>query len=361
MDQNIENVIYLAACAANRQSPADVDRMDLDEVFKVAGRHLLSAAVSFALSSAGVEDERVRKSILRAQKKTIIFDAEKSALFDRFEEAGIWYMPLKGAVLKDYYPEFGMREMADYDILFDASRSDDVKAIMESRGFTTKRFNTTSNHDVYYKEPVTNFEMHRSLFGVFHEDKLSSYYADVKDRLVKDEGNGFGYHFTDEDFYIYMTAHEYKHFSRRGTGIRSLLDTYVYLNRFKSLDWNYISRETKKLGIDEFEISNRKLAEALFTGDKIDDKAMLEYMLDSGVFGNIGNGISNSMSKQRGGKLGYMIRRTFLPMELVKKAYPRFYRYKVLLPVLPLYRLYLKKKEGRLGVGAELKALWKRR
>ena len=32
------------------------------------------------------------------------------------------------------------------------------------------------------------------------------------------EGSRYGYHFSDEDFYLYMLAHEYKHFSGSGTG-----------------------------------------------------------------------------------------------------------------------------------------------
>ena len=80
---------------------------------------------------------------------------EKAALFNRLEQEGIWYMPIKGAVLKDYYPEFGMREMSDYDILYDASRSDDLKRVMEGLGFSTERFDTTSNHDVFFKKPLT--------------------------------------------------------------------------------------------------------------------------------------------------------------------------------------------------------------
>ncbi len=35
---------------------------------------------------------------------------------------GIWYMPLKGAILHTLYPVSGMREMADNDVLYDSTR-----------------------------------------------------------------------------------------------------------------------------------------------------------------------------------------------------------------------------------------------
>ncbi len=105
-----------------------------------------------------------------------------------------------------------MRQMSDHDILFDAAHAEEVKAIMEGLGYTSKYFGS-SNHDCYYKEPVYNFEMHRALFGRRHEVKLQDYYRNVKDRLIQDAGKNYGYHFSPEDFYIFMVAHEYKHYT----------------------------------------------------------------------------------------------------------------------------------------------------
>lgn len=46
---------------------------------------------------------------------------------------------------------------------------------------------------------------------------------------------------------IYMIAHEYKHFSKGGTGLRSLLDTYVFLRHCdETLDKEYVESELKK-------------------------------------------------------------------------------------------------------------------
>ena len=72
--------------------------------------------------------------------------------------------------------------------------------------------------------PVLNFELHTTLFGSDHDETLYRYYADTKRLLRKDEDNNYGFHFSNEDFYVYMTAHEWKHYNGGGTGIRSLLD-----------------------------------------------------------------------------------------------------------------------------------------
>ena len=75
-----------------------------------------------------------------------------------------------------------------------------MKSILEKMGYETKKFGS-GNHDCYQKEPVCNFEMHRALFGRNQETKIKEYYSDVKNRLIKDNDNAFGYHFSPEDFY----------------------------------------------------------------------------------------------------------------------------------------------------------------
>ena len=157
MKQNSKDLIYLCACAVNEIVPEHVETMDLDGIFAIAARHLLLVAVSFALQSAGVQDPQIQTAIASATRKAVILDHEKAALCERLEEAGIWYMPLKGAILKDYYPKLGMREMSDYDIFYDAACSEELRAIMEDFGFSTERFETFSHHDVFFQRTRYDF------------------------------------------------------------------------------------------------------------------------------------------------------------------------------------------------------------
>ena len=218
-----------------------------------------------------------------------------------FERQGIWYMPLKGSVLKAIYPETGMREMADNDILFDKSRQADVVKIMTDNGYKAEVVGK-SNHDVFKKPPVLNFEMHTALFGESHDEKFYEYYREPLRLMIKDEGNGYGYHFSDNDFYVYMTAHEYKHFSGGGTGIRSLLDCYVYV-RAKELDFDYIEKQLEALGIADFEKKRRKLALKVFANGDVsdlseDEKELLHRYLYSGTYGTMENSIKSRIEKQ---------------------------------------------------------------
>ena len=136
------DVIYLISCAIKNTIPdhSRVEKIDLDEVYAVAAHHMLKAAVALALDSAGIKDERSRDVISRSQRKTVLFANTWEKIKQKLEAANIWYMPLKGAILKDFYPKFGMREFSDYDILFDASREEEMKNIMEGLGFTTEKY-----------------------------------------------------------------------------------------------------------------------------------------------------------------------------------------------------------------------------
>ena len=89
-------------------------------------------------------------------------------------------MPLKGSVLKDLYPENGMREMSDNDILFDASKREQSKVIMLSHSYTVEHYGEIY-HDAYHKPPVLNFELHTVLFGEEYVNELIfMYYVDIK-------------------------------------------------------------------------------------------------------------------------------------------------------------------------------------
>ena len=357
-NQIIQDTIYLVSCAVNDRQP-DRDRvesMDLAEVYALAARHMVSAIVAFALERAEYKDAQSGRSLAVALSRATQFDKAWEEIKVQLIDAGIWYMPLKGAVLKGLYPKYGMREFADHDILFDVSRSEDVRTIMEELGFKTEHFGT-GNHDCYHKMPCLNFEMHRSLFGSGHDERLYTYYQHVEDRLL---GDGCEKHFTSEDFYVYMIAHEYKHYANAGTGLRSLLDTYVYL-RATELDIDYVAAETEKLGMVEFESANRLLAQHLFSGQELTeaDEEMLEYVMSSGVYGTIGNRVENTMAKNGYGKLRYALDRFFVPVskndrryESFAAMYPIFYEHKVLLPLLPFYRTLRAMKAGRFNAEA---------
>lgn len=382
------DMIYLAACGVNKVKLSEQfltelkNRVDSHETFEtkngqrlvymdmlyyMSRSHSLDALVGSTLKQAGIRipkkwAERISKSV----RKNILFDAERKKLCDFMDSRGIWYMPLKGVILKDYYPAVGMRQMSDNDILFDDNFCDEIEEYMTSQGYEAVSVGV-GNHDVYQKEPVLNFEMHRALYGKAHDRKWEEYYRDVKKRLIRENDTSYGYHFRDEDFYVYILCHAYKHYAGCGTGLRTLLDFYVYLlAEEQELDFAYIEKECEVLGIGEFEKMSRSMCKKVFSietekhYDAIDatgegeeykplerifagrltteeELEMLSYYLSSGVYGTNYNFVSNMVKKK--GRAGFFISRIFMPLHEIKNFYPVLERAPYLLPVCWVVRI----------------------
>ena len=130
------DVLYLTSCAVNEETP-DKERvvnMDLAEVFRLSQEHMLTAAVAFALEQVITLPRAFDQAKKKAIRKLALFEVERMAIAQELEKAKIWYLPLKGILLKDWYPKAAMRQMTDNDILVDSTRMNDVRTIMEKRG-----------------------------------------------------------------------------------------------------------------------------------------------------------------------------------------------------------------------------------
>jgi hypothetical protein len=361
----VHSMLYLTTCALHGIVPEEeaISEVDLQELYKFCKSHSMTAIVCMALENTDVfhhAKPEMKKKWLDAKnkaiRKNIMLDAERSKLFTWMEEQGIWYMPLKGSVLKDLYPKVGMRQMSDNDILYDPAFQYEIRDYMVSQGYEVIRIGET-NHDVYEKPPVYNFELHTALFGAKHDPKWESYYADVKARLLKDEGKSYAYHFQDEDFYIYMLTHAFKHYSDRGTGVRSLLDVYVYVwKKGDTLDWEYIRKETEKLGIAAYEYQCRVLSRKLFEKPDLayentltkEERKMLSFFTSSGTYGTVTNRIKNRLEKlqpndapiRRKTRMKYYIQRLFPDMNWMKRYSPFCAKHPWSVPVIYVYRIF---------------------
>ncbi len=347
------DVLYLLSCAANSQKAekSKIDNMDLDALYALCKAHSISALVSSVLLEHIKENREQYTKWSEEQMKALYrdmnFAAERAKILAFLEENGIWYMPMKGIVLKDYYPQPELREFADNDILIDASRAGDVCEFMLKNGYCAK--DGDSGHvDEYEKEPCFNFEMHRALYHT-NNPVFYDYYKDVKNRLLKDDGNRFGYHFSDEDFYVFMVSHAYRHYRDNGVGIRSLLDIYVFNKALgETLDYGYIEEQLANIDSLDFEKQMLDLARKAF-GDsnpafsEAEEKVLL-YYFGSGTYGTDEQKMLNQMEHLTGeadfstsGRRKYWLKRLF-DLEQYKQDFPRAYKTKILIPFLILYR-----------------------
>ena len=382
MEKTSKFLIYLMACSLQGTKPEEalLANIDMEALLRLAKAHSVSAMVCMALEQTdefqhAAETTRLKwlDSKNKAVRKNVLLDAERASLEKEFAEHGIWYMPLKGSILKDWYPRYGMREMADNDILFDETKREQVNEIFLQRGYTVKSY-ARSNHDVYVKPPIFNFEMHIALFSDSTYETLAAKYADVKERLLPDEGKKYRFHFTAEDFYVFVLAHAYKHYSHSGTGIRTLADIYVMNQKVgSSMDWKYVEHELNNMGIQTYEQRSRILADKIFGSGKSlaqlaltqEEQEMLDYYLGASTYGNAENRVVNRLHFLQEGKgtitgftrFRYCVERLFPSRKWCKDNYPVVYRFPLLLPGFWVWRLCVKLPQNRKKVQHELAAL----
>ena len=359
--KNAEIMIYLTSCAVNGVLPnrEKLTSVSLPMLFEVCQSHVLTAVVAYALESVGIQDKAFIQAKAKAIRKNILLDVERAEIFNYMEKEHIWHMPLKGALLKDWYPKAGMRQMSDNDILYDSKFRNQTRKMMAERGFTLK--GSSDNVDEYCKKPVYNFELHTALFTEYKKEKIYHYYSEIKNKLEKDTDRQYGYHFRTEDFYLYMITHEYKHYTGGGTGVRSLLDTYIFMKKFgSSLNRDYLDREFRKIGILEFEQQNYRLAMKVFQSGHLteQEKNLLKYYIFSGTYGSFEHAGKNKV-EQKETKKEYIFHRCFPSPEEVKPWFPFFYEHQWLMPVLwairPFRGLFFHGKT----IKAEIKYLFK--
>ena len=218
-----ENIIDVA-------NEENSQKIYIGRIYYIAKKHNLVSLMAQAMEKLGFEsDSDIWKRWLKEKNqliyKSVLMDVEREAIQDFFEENNIWYMLLKGMVIRKYYPSPELREMADNDILFDNKYSKEVYDFMTARGYKSDDYNK-GYHDEYLKPPAYNFEMHRQLVSSKERPKWYEYYKDVKSILINDANDKNQFYFSDNDFYVYFIVHTYKHFLNSGMGLRTVLDVY---------------------------------------------------------------------------------------------------------------------------------------
>ena len=344
------DLIELVCCGLHGKtvSAQRLADMDMKCLFALAQAQSLAALAAFALKGQlNQQDLRPwREAEEKSLRKNLLLDLERRRICGWMEQNGIWHMSLKGSVLKDLYPRMEMRQMSDQDILYDGAFRKELRRYMLEQGYEPDSFRDT-HHDVYYKPPLYNIELHHKLFERCCDLRLVDYYRDVKQRLIPDSPDSLSFHFTDEDFYIYMTAHAYKHYRDKGVGLRACVDAWVYGQaKGSAMDWGYVQGECARLGIADYERNCRTLAGKLFSGEPVErlspqELELLRFSFESGTHGTEDGSIRHALKQLQGSdgpvtgrtKGHYLLKRLFPDVQWMKQKSKMVRRYPWTLPL----------------------------
>lgn len=341
-------VIRLVSSVVNGTAPPEnTQNLDWDKIIEFAKRQCVLNIIAYACEKLAQKPEpatmkylkefRMQKIVVEAQQELEFCDA-----MDVLEKMGVRHMPLKGYIVKNLYPSPDMRTMGDLDLLIDESRSDAVV-----RAFVADGFTYCDEGDLHTNVERGNayIEFHRAMVDKQHE-KLYSYFGTGFERAKLCDGFNHRYELTHEDMYIFLVAHIAKHYRYEGTGIRSILDLYVYRRAYPDLDMNYIYNETKKMGLGEFYKKIEKLSDDWFSGSFNGEyDGMSSYIVAGGVYGleemNYINEFINETDESMTSRKGKDFLRAMFPdKETMCIRYPALKKCIYLLPLFWVIRFF---------------------
>ena len=263
------------------------------------------------------------------------------------EKAGVAYLPLKGAVLRGLYPEPWLRTSADIDILV---HEDDLPHALETLAENGFQKGTRNYHDVTLFSGGACLELHFSVRE--HDERLDPVLSLVW-QYAQPVAPGASRHRMQPDFLLFhVLAHMSYHFSHGGLGIRPYLDLFL-LEHEAAFDEHGAAALVEQAGLMDFRAACRALIGVWFGGEAHSDItcAMEALALGGGPFGS-----KTRAARHAAAEPGYLMRRVFVPREVLSEMYPRLRKMPFLAPLYQARRwLRLLSAEKQAQAVAELK------
>ena len=319
----------------------ELSESDLAELYDLATYHDMAHVVGDALDRIGGFDGEIYARFAKARMIAVfrmrrLID-ELSRLSNFLEKEKIDHIPLKGSVLRNFYPEPWMRTSCDIDILVkkeDLQRASD--ALVSSMGYSVV---SKTTHDISFDSPTgVHLELHFLLIEDGFIGAKAAVLKKIWDFVITDPDKSYTFHMPDEIFYLYHIAHMAKHVVSGGCGIKSFVDLWILENR---VDFDAKKRAALvcESGLSLFEKGAKRLADVWFCGAEKDElSASFEsFVLSGGVYGTVQNGVSIGVAKKQS-RFKYALSRIFLPYEKLKLIYPTLEKHKWLSPFYQVRR-----------------------
>ena len=294
-------------------------------------------------SEAALADERVRAMKVACERAQMLGIYRYETLMHAqgeilriFSEEKIPHIPLKGAVMREYYPEPWHRSSCDIDILVheeDLDRACD--ALAGRAGYRVE--GDKKYHDIHLYSPSgTHLELHYNLRSTFAAyDKVL---CRAWDYAKEDANNCCRFMLSDAFFVFHHVAHMAYHFENGGCGVKPFLDLFILQTR-RETDFEGARALLAEAGLSLFFESMMALCRVWFMGDAHTALTLQteQYVLSGGVYGTVDNSVWMGR-KARGGRIGYALSRIFMPKEMLCRAYPVLERHPWLLPLMQVRR-----------------------
>ena len=320
----------------------------VEKLFKLSKQHDLAHLVGDALDKNDLlpDGSEIKKRFLRERNMAVYryeqMQYEIEQICDTLEKAKIPFIPLKGAVIRDYYPEPWMRTSCDVDILV---KEEDLPVAIDvlTRGLNY-RYERTGSHDAHlFAENGVHLELHYKLND--GNQKWDHVLARVWEYSSAE--TDYRYALTKEMFYLYHITHMAGHFKVGGCGIRPFLDLSL-LRKYNVYNQEILSGLLQQAGLAAFNEAVCGLAEYWFADGQTSTttQTLAEFILNSGMYGDMKNRVA--IEKNKKGGIRFLFSRIFLSYNELKFKYPKLQKRPILFPFYQVKRWFnLLKKDRR--------------
>lgn len=283
-----KGIITLIRCSLNGEKPMLDGDFDFEKAYEFAQNRQITPLI---FQSASTIDgflntevgKRFLQSTMRLSFTTAVQMEEINGITEKFRQEGVEFMIVKGTVIRVLYPLPEMRLMSDADILVREEQYEKIKEIMVAQDFVEQ---SESDHELVWQKGETTIELHKRLIPSYNTDYYK-YFGDgwrLGKRVSEDNSE---YVMNKEDSLIYLITHFAKHYRDTGIGVKHITDFYVFLEKNKDIDNEYLEGELEKLKLLEFWKNVKKLLGVWFYGEEWCE--LVEFLtlkiFSSGAFG----------------------------------------------------------------------------
>lgn len=300
--------------------PKEISEETIKELYSLSQKQDIAHITGSALMRNGLLEHSGAKNAFNKQKLLTVYrreqlNAEEAKICDILEEADIDYIPLKGAVIRGYYPEEWMRTSCDIDILVRNNELERAIAlIIEKLGYEDMG-RDFHDHSLRSKNGV-HLELHFSINE--NDKKLDSVLNRVWDHVIRPEDNKHRFLLSNEFLMFHIIAHTQYHFSAGGCGIRPFIDMWV-LEHELDFSKEMLYELLRESGSEKFYEACRVLIEVWFKNGRHSrlTEMMESYILSGGAFGTVEN-----RAYAKGGRIKYLFSRVFVSKKELKIYFP---------------------------------------
>lgn len=318
------------------------EKIEIPPLVALAKRHDVAPMLATSLIEnklVGEDSRGAGAEIAAAVYRCEQLKLELECVSSIFEKEKIKHIPLKGAVLRNYYKKPYLRTSCDLDILVRKEDFERACSALLGAGYSIK---SRSAHDVtLVGELGQNLELHFDLVEEGRANNSIEILSTVWDNVRPKENCEYCLQMSDAFFYFYHIAHMAKHFEDGGCGVRPFIDLWI-LDRIDSADTLGRDELLSRANLLVFANSMRKLSRVWLDGEAADELSLKiqDFILQGGIFGTVESRVA-IRKKSKCGKIGYMLSRAFVPYARLKRYYPILEKHRWLTPFMQVRRWFM--------------------